>query len=149
VTSAGLSYSYQPEQRPGPATADLVRAGTEPAGPGPTTEGAIARYERYLHAVGAADVPTVCEIVGDALEKQNPGLGSCETIAGTGFTLLSAAQKQAFRGATVDPKKVTAQGGTVTIPAGAVRAAAPLTADDIGDTTMSYRDGQWYATELS
>jgi hypothetical protein len=147
VTSAGLSYSYQPEQRPGPATADLVRAGTEPAAP--ATEGAIARYERFLHAVGAADVPTVCEIVGDALEKENPGLGSCETIAGTGFTLLSAAQKQAFRGATVDPKKVIAQGGTVRIPASAVRAAAPLTADDIGDTTMSYRDGQWYATELS
>jgi hypothetical protein len=132
-----------PTATPGPT---IPAPTTVPAGP--TIDGAITRYEQLLHALGSGNVATICEIAGKAIEKQNPGLGSCDVIAPTVMQFLSAEQKQAYRSATVDPTKVTANGTTVRIPASAVRADVALTEDDIGDAIMSHMDGQWYATEL-
>ena len=45
-----------------PTTSAVPTTTTTEAPAGPTTEGAIARYEQFLHAVGAEDIVTVCEI---------------------------------------------------------------------------------------
>src|SRR6478609_5244260 len=40
-----------------------------------TTQGAIQRYEQYLHAVGHEDLDTVCDVAGPAAKKaQDEGL---------------------------------------------------------------------------
>ncbi|GAB1514653.1 hypothetical protein JCM33774_66950 [Actinophytocola sp. KF-1] len=119
---------------------------TAPAGP--TTEGAIARYERYLHAIGASDVPTMCEIAGPAAKKaEDQGFGPCEQTMPVALSMISPEQKAALAEATVDPAQVTEKGGTVLIPAAAVRAAVAFTPGDLGDAELSYLDGQWFVTD--
>lgn len=119
---------------------------TAPAGP--TKEGAIARYEQYLHAVGAADVATICDIAGPAAKQaEDQGFGPCEQTIPITLGMISAAQKQALTTATVDPAQVTGDATTVSIPAAAIRAAVQFTDSDIGDATMGFLDGQWFVTD--
>lgn len=119
---------------------------TVPAGP--TKEGAIARYEQYLHAVGAADVATICDIAGPAAKQaEDQGFGPCEQTIPVTLGMISAAQKQALTTATVDPAQVTGDATTVSIPAAAIRAAVQFTDGDIGDATMGFLDGQWFVTD--
>jgi hypothetical protein len=121
---------------------------TDAAPVGPTVEGAIARYEAYLHAVGAEDVATVCEIAGPAAKQaEEEGFGPCEQTMPMMFGMISPAQKQALRAATVDPAKVTGSGTTASIPASAIRAAVAFTSSDIGDATLEYTGGQWFVTD--
>jgi hypothetical protein len=63
------------------------------------------------------------------------------------FSMISPEQKTALRSATVDPAQVSAQGTTVEIPAAAVRAAVPFTSSDLGDSTLSFLNGQWFVTD--
>jgi hypothetical protein len=119
---------------------------SDPAGP--TTEGAIARYEAFLHAVGASDVPTMCEIAGPAAKQaEDEGFGPCEQTMPVMLSMMSPEQKAALKVATVDPGAVTAQGTTVQIPATAIRAAVPFTSGDLGDAELSYLEGQWFVTD--
>jgi endonuclease/exonuclease/phosphatase family metal-dependent hydrolase len=119
---------------------------TAPAGP--TTEGAIARYEKFLHAVGASDIATMCEIAGPAAKQaEDQGFGPCEQTMPVTLSMISAEQKAALAKATVDPAKVTAQGATVQIPATAVTAAVPFTSGDLGDAVLSYQGGEWFITD--
>src|SRR6478752_5832676 len=56
--SAAPSTSGRTEKPPATHTGDR---------PAPrTTQGAIQRYEQYLHAVGNADLDTVCDVAGPA-----------------------------------------------------------------------------------
>lgn len=127
-------------------TAPTTTTTTAPAGP--TKEGAIARYEQYLHAVGAEDVATVCEIAGPAAKQaEDQGFGPCEQTIPITFGMISPAQKQALTTATVDPAQVTGDATTLSIPAAAIRATVQFTAGDIGDATVSYVDGQWFVTD--
>ncbi|MFI7676536.1 endonuclease/exonuclease/phosphatase family protein [Actinophytocola sp. NPDC049390] len=115
---------------------------------GPTTEGAIARYEQFLHAIGAEDVPTMCEIAGPAAKQaEDQGFGPCEQTMPVTLSMMSAAQKAALKTAAVDPAEVTAQGTTVQIPATAVRAAVPFTSSDLGDAVLSFQGGQWFVVD--
>jgi predicted RNA-binding protein YlqC (UPF0109 family) len=64
------------------------------------------------------------------------------------FTMISPTQKKALRTATVDPGKVTGKSGTVEIPAQAIRAGAvKFTSRDLGDTTLTLMNGQWFVTD--
>ncbi|MEV0373767.1 hypothetical protein AB0I10_28845 [Streptomyces sp. NPDC050636] len=62
-------------------SARAEKPSAEPTGgqPAPRTkEGAIQRYEQYLHALGREDIDMVCEVAGPAAKKsQGRGLGPC------------------------------------------------------------------------
>lgn len=120
----------------------------EPTTAEPTTGNAIQRYELFLHAIGAEDVATVCEVAGPAAKKaEDDGFGPCEQTIPVMFAMMSPEQKQALRTATVDPAQVTVRGAAVAIPASAIRAAVPFTASDLGDAVLEHLDGQWYVTD--
>ena len=131
---------------PAPTTTTTTTTSTAPAGP--TAEGAIARYEEFLHATGTGDVATMCEIAGPAAKKaEDEGFGPCERTMPVMLSMISAEQKAALAAATIDPAKVTEKGATVLIPATAIRAAVTFTSGDIGDAELSYLDGQWFVTD--
>ncbi|MFG2595957.1 hypothetical protein [Streptomyces sp. NPDC048462] len=74
-----------------------------------TKEGAIQRYEQYLHAVGREGINTVCEVAGPAAKQaEDQGFGPCTSTFVVTFQMISPAQKKALRTATVDPKRVDA-----------------------------------------
>jgi hypothetical protein len=131
-----------------PTTSAAPTTTTTEAPAGPTTEGAIARYEQLPHAVGAEDIATVCEIAGPAAKQaEDQGFGPCEQTMQSIFSMISPEQKTALRSATVDPAQVSAQGTTVEIPAAAIRAAVSFTSSGLGDSTLSFLNGQWFVTD--
>jgi endonuclease/exonuclease/phosphatase family metal-dependent hydrolase len=133
---------------PPPSSAPPTTTTTTTAPAGPTTEGAIARYEKFLHAVGASDIATMCEIAGPAAKQaEDQGFGPCEQTMPVTLSMISAEQKAALTEATVDPAKITAQGATVEIPATAIKAAVPFTSGDLGDAVLSYQGGEWFITD--
>ncbi|HWD04699.1 MAG TPA: hypothetical protein VG674_19835 [Amycolatopsis sp.] len=119
------------------------------SGSSSSVDGAVSRYEDFLHAVGREDVTTVCEIAGPAAKKaEDEGFGTCEQTIPITFQMISAAQKQALRGATVDQARVTEDSATrVEIPASAVKATVTFTDSDLGDATLEYRSGKWYVVD--
>lgn len=118
---------------------------TKPPG-GATSAAAIARFEDYLHAVGAEDIDTVCEIAGPAAKQaEDEGFGPCEQTFQVTFALISPQQKQVLKTATVDPALVEVSSPReVQVPAGAVRPAGTFTDHDLGDTTLAYQNGNWF-----
>ncbi|WTW92621.1 hypothetical protein OG216_04180 [Streptomycetaceae bacterium NBC_01309] len=116
-----------------------------PAAAPKSKEGAIQRYEDYLHAVGREDIDVMCEIAGPAMKGYD---GPCRE----GFTIMlqmySAGQKAALRGATVDPAKVVVvNSAKVDVPASAVRSSVTFTESDLGDVTLEYTGGNWFITD--
>jgi endonuclease/exonuclease/phosphatase family metal-dependent hydrolase len=152
IAFEGIPSSDVPPPTPPPTTgtptSEPPATTTTTAPAGPTTEGAIARYEQFLHATGAGDVPTMCEIAGPAAKQaEDQGFGPCEQTMPVMLSMISPEQSAALAAATIDPAQVTANGTTVQIPATAIRAAVPFTSSDIGDAVMSYLDGQWFVTD--
>lgn len=150
IAFEGIPSSDVPPPTPPPSTTSETTsappATTTPADP--TTEGAIARYQQFLHATGAGDVATMCEIAGPAAKQaEDQGFGPCEQTMPVTLSMISPEQKAALLDATVDPAKVTGSGTTVQIPAAAIRAAVPFTSSDIGDAVLSYLDGAWFVTD--
>ena len=150
IAFEGIPSSDVPPPTPVPSTTTTTTsappATTAPASP--TTEGAITRYQQFLHAVGAEDVATMCEIAGPAAKQaEDQGFGPCEQTMPVMLSMISPEQSSALLDATVDPAKVTGGGTTVEIPATAIRAAVPFTSSDIGDAVMSYLDGNWFVTD--
>jgi hypothetical protein len=127
-----------------PSTAPSRREQSTPR----TTEGAIGRYEQYLHALGREDIDTVCEIAGPGAKKaQDEGLGPCTSTFAVVFQMISPVQKKALRTATVDPRRVIVQTpGTVEIPVEAVRASVTFSETELGSSTLEYLKDEWYIT---
>jgi hypothetical protein len=124
----------------------------EPTGDQPaprTKEGAIQRYEQYLHALGREDIDTVCDVAGPAAKKaQDQGLGPCTSTYAVVFQMISPAQKKALRTATVDPQRIEVRTpDKFEIPVEAVRASATFTESDLGDCTLEYLKNDWYITD--
>lgn len=119
---------------------------TEQPPGGDTVAAAIARYEAYLHALGAEDIDTVCEIAGPAAKQaEDEGFGPCTSTFGVVFTMISADEKAVLRTATADPAMVEVRSPQeVHIPVAAVRPAGVFTESDLGSYTLSYQDGNWY-----
>jgi len=129
----------------GPSTTD---GGTGGGSVPNTTDAAIARFEDYLHATGAGDIDTMCEIAGPAAAiAEQEGFGDCPTTFGIMLGMISAEQKAALRTATVDDGQVAALGGRVDIPAAAVVADVAFTESDLGDSTLAYQDGNWFIVD--
>jgi hypothetical protein len=144
----GVPSSDVPPPTSAPTTSAPPATTTTTASSDPTTEGAIARYQQFLHATGAGDVATMCEIAGPAAKQaEDQGFGPCEQTMPVTLSMMSQEQRTALLDATVDPAKVTGGGTTVQIPATAIRAAVPFTSSDIGDAVMSYLDGEWFVTD--
>ncbi|UGQ12174.1 hypothetical protein LO772_00755 [Yinghuangia sp. ASG 101] len=147
--SASASSATTPAQTtpaPDSSAPPSTAGGTAPK----TTQGAIARYEEFLHATGREDLDTMCEISSFAAKKaEEEGFGACRSA----YTyvlqeLISPEQKAALRTATVDPGKITVQGpARVDIPAAAVKASVTFAEDELGTSTLEYIDGNWYVTD--
>ncbi|WP_406502029.1 hypothetical protein OHA04_38630 [Streptomyces sp. NBC_01590] len=114
-----------------------------------TKEGAIQRYEQFLHAVGREDLDTVCEVAGPAAKKaQDEGLGPCTSTFVVTFQMISPAQKKALQTATVDPQRVAVRTpAKVEVPTEAVRASASFSEDELGSGTLEYLKDNWYITD--
>ncbi|MFD9050175.1 hypothetical protein ACFVZ9_25810, partial [Streptomyces zaomyceticus] len=142
---------------PGPAPTRPASAGTGtpsvvPTGDGPaprTKEGAIKRYEQYLHALGHEDIDTVCEVAGPAAKQaEDQGFGPCTSTYVAVFRMISPAQKKALRTATVDPGRVVVRTpGKIEMPVEAVRSSATFSESDLGSYTLEYLKTDWYITD--
>ena len=122
---------------------------SRPPGSSPSVDAAIARYEKFLHALGASDPTTICEIAGPAMKKaEAEGIGPCPKAWHVVFQMISPAQKAALRTATVDRARVVPRTPTkIDIPATAVKASITFASGDLGDSTLEYQHGQWYITD--
>ncbi|MFE2186372.1 hypothetical protein [Streptomyces sp. NPDC059455] len=128
--------------------------GGQPGEPGGQTaprtkEGAIRRYEQYLHAVGREDIDTVCEIAGPAAKQaEDQGFGPCTSTFVITFQMISPTQKKALQTATVDPERVVVRTpDKVDMPAESVRSSATFSESDLGTSTLEYIKGKWYITD--
>jgi hypothetical protein len=138
---------------PPPATtappATTSSAPTKPSGSSAAIDAGIARYVKFLHALGNSDATTICEIAGPAMKKaEAEGIGPCPKAWHVVFQMISPAQKAALRTATVDRARVVSRTATkIDIPAAAIKASVTFTSGDIGDSTLEYQHGQWYITD--
>ncbi|WP_329112284.1 hypothetical protein [Streptomyces sp. NBC_01353] len=114
-----------------------------------TKEGAIQRYEQYLHALGREDIDTVCEVAGPAAKKaQDQGFGPCTSTYAAVFQMISPAQKKALQTATVDPQRIAVRTpDKIEMPVEAVRASATFSESDLGSYTLEYLKNDWYITD--
>jgi subtilisin family serine protease len=119
-----------------------------PTGSPATTDAALARYVKFLHALGNSDTATICDIAGPAMKKaEAEGIGPCPTAFRVVFQMISPAQREALKTATVDRAGITVRSPhEIFIPATAIKASVTFTAEDLGDSTMDYEHGQWYVS---
>ncbi|MDV9194682.1 hypothetical protein [Streptomyces sp. Wh19] len=113
-----------------------------------TTQGAIQRYEQYLHAVGHEDLDTVCDVAGPAAKKaQDEGLGPCTSTYPVVFQMISPVQKKALQTATVDPQRiVVSTPDKIEMPTEAVGASVTFSETELGSCTLEYLKNNWYIT---
>ncbi|MGH8791115.1 MAG: hypothetical protein ACRDXX_00510 [Stackebrandtia sp.] len=119
-------------------------------GPVPeTTEAAVARFEDYLHALGEADVDTLCEIAAPAAKiAEDEGFGPCQETYGIVIDMISPEQAAALQTATVDEELVeTKSDGGVHVPVEAVEAEAQFSEEDLGSYTLAYQDENWFIVD--
>ncbi|WP_381789571.1 hypothetical protein [Streptomyces niveus] len=114
-----------------------------------TKEGAIQRYEEFLHAVGREDIDTVCEVAGPAAKQaEDQGFGPCESTFLITFQMIPPENKKALQTATVDPQGVAGPApDKFEIPAEAVRASVTFSESEIGSSTMEYMKDEWYIVD--
>ncbi|WJV51008.1 hypothetical protein [Streptomyces flavofungini] len=134
------------------ASAPAKKPSATPPGDRPapkTKQGAIRRYEQYLHALGREDIDTVCEVAGPAAKKaEEEGVGPCTSTYVTVFKMISPAQKKALRTATVDPQRVLVRTpAKIEMPVAAVRSTATFSESDLGSYTLEYLKKDWYITD--
>ncbi|MDT9688889.1 hypothetical protein Q5762_11105 [Streptomyces sp. P9(2023)] len=133
-------------------SARTEKPSAEPTGDQPaprTKEGAIQRYVQYLHALGREDIDTVCEVAGPAAKKaQDQGFGPCASTYAAVFQMISPAQKEALKTATVDPQRIAVRTpDKIEMPVEAVRASATFSESDLGSYTLEYLKNDWYITD--
>ncbi|GGO45354.1 hypothetical protein GCM10012286_33680 [Streptomyces lasiicapitis] len=134
------------------ASARTKKPSAKPTGDQPaprTKQGAIQRYEQYLHALGREDIDTVCEVAAPAAKKaQDEGVGPCTSTYATVFKMISPTQKNALKTATVDPQRVAVRTpDKIEMPVAAVRSSATFTESDLGNYTLEYLKNNWYITD--
>lgn len=148
--SSASTRAEEPSATPS-KSARTDKPSAEPAGETPaprTKEGAIERYELYLHALGRQDIDAVCEVAGPAAKKaQGQGLGPCTTTYAAVFQMISPAQKKALKTATVDPQRIAVRTpDKIEMPVEAVKASATFSESDLGSYTLEYLKNDWYIT---
>ncbi|WP_328946072.1 hypothetical protein OG259_36135 [Streptomyces sp. NBC_00250] len=157
TSTSASARAEEPPTTPAAPTTPSASARTEKPSatstgeqPSPKTEeGAIRRYEQYLHALGHEDIHTVCEVAGPAAKQaEDQGLGPCTSTYTAVFQMISPAQKKALQTATVDPRRIVVRGpGKIEMPAAAVRSAATFSDSDLGSYTLEYLKSDWYITD--
>ncbi|MFD0417932.1 hypothetical protein [Streptomyces sp. NPDC127108] len=147
-TSTGVKEpSATPSESPRPDKPSATPSGDQPAPR--TKDGAIRRYEQYLHALGREDIDTVCEVAGPAAKKaEDEGVGPCTSTYVTVFKMISPAQKKALKTATVDPQRVVVRTpAKIEMPVAAVKSSATFSESDLGSYTLEYLKKDWYITD--
>ncbi|MGW0937149.1 hypothetical protein [Streptomyces sp. NPDC002666] len=145
--SSGPPRSEEPSVSPRTESPSAEPPGDQPAPR--TKEGAIQRYEQYLHAVGREDIATVCEVAGPAAQQaEDQGFGPCTSTFVVTFQMISPAQKKALRTATVDPRRVDVLTfAKVEVPTEAIRASVTFSESELGSSTLEYLKDNWYITD--
>lgn len=141
--------STSPSKASSPSASVPASSAPPPPAPG-SKEGAIERYEYFLHAVGREDLDAVCEVAAPAAKKaENDGFGPCRSTFPITFRLIPDSQQTAMRTATVDPKLVAMPSPTkVVIPITAVKSTPALSQEGLGDSAvMEYVNNKWYVTD--
>lgn len=151
ASASGSTRAEEPQATP-TAIARTGKPSAVPTGELPsarTKEGAIRRYEQYLHALGHEDIDTVCDVAGPAAEQaENQGFGPCTSTYTAVFQMISPAQKKALQTATVDPQRVAVRTpGKIEMPVEAVRSSATFSESDLGNYTLEYLRDDWYITD--
>jgi hypothetical protein len=143
TTQPSTSQESSTTETSAPATTTTTTATTATTS---QSEGAIARFEQYLHALGEGDIGTICEIAGPAAQTaEDQGFGPCETTFGVVMGMISPEQAAALRTATVDADLVDeTTPGQVHIPVDAVVSSASFTEEDLGSYTLAYQNDNWY-----
>lgn len=143
----------EPSETPPPATSDTpaptAEAPPNGAGSPETTEAAITRFETFLHALGTADVATMCAIAGPAAaQAEADGFGPCESTMPIMASMVSPEQSAALQTATIDPELVDdSTPSQVIVPVEAIVADATFSEQDLGDTVLAYQDGDWFIVD--
>ncbi|MEU9126300.1 hypothetical protein AB0C96_41975 [Streptomyces sp. NPDC048506] len=135
---------------PVPARTEKPSAGPTGDQPAPRTkEGAIQRYEQYLHALGREDIDTVCEVARPAARKaQDQGLGPCTSTYAAVFQMISPAHKKALKHRNGRPTAHRrAHARQIEMPIEAVRASATFSESDLGSYTREYLKNDGYITD--
>lgn len=135
-----------------PAEKPSITPSTTPTGAQPaprTKQGAIERYEEFLHAVGREDIDTVCEVAGPAAKQaEDQGFGPCTATFRITFQMISPTQKKALQTATVDPGRVVELAPEkFEMPTASVKSSATFAEDELGSSTMEYLKNNWYVTD--
>jgi len=113
--------------------------------PSADVDGAIARYEEFLHALGEEDLETVCEIAGPVAELAEEDGFTCESGYTMVFGMITDEEQAALREATVDADLVEeSDDGEVHIPVEAVVADVTFTEENLGSYTLRFQDGDWF-----
>ena len=149
-TDAPVEEPTEEPTEPPPAPSETPAPPPDSAGGSPeTTAAAIARFETFLHALGATDVATMCAIAGPAAaQAEADGFGPCESTMPMMAGMLSEEQSAALATATIDPELVDDSApGQVIIPAEAIVADVTFTADQLGDSVLAYQDGDWFVVD--
>lgn len=138
-----------PSAAPSP-TAAPSSTKTEAEGPDSSVAGGIARYTKYLHAIGAEDLAVVCDVAGPGAKKaEKDGFGPCKTTMTMMFGMISPKQKEALRAATIDAAAVKKVSATqIEIPAKAIKASVKFGASDLGDATLRFAGGDWFIYDV-
>ncbi|MFD8497546.1 hypothetical protein [Amycolatopsis sp. NPDC059657] len=133
-----------------PSSSSAAPTSTEAEGPDPSKAGGIARYTKFLRAVGAQDLDVVCEIAAPAAKKaEKDGFGPCKQTMTMMFGMISAKQKEALRGATIDPAAVKTISATqIQVPSNAIKASVKFTDSDFGNQTLKFQGGDWYIYDM-
>jgi subtilisin family serine protease len=124
----------------GRGTSEPGRGGTAPR----TVEAAVARFEEFVHALGAGDVATACAIGRPAVEAGGGGL-SCEEAVPLLREMAPEDELAALTEVTVDPAQVTQAGpNRVEIPPAYPYSTEPETDPPI---VMEHDGTNWFVVE--
>ncbi|WP_370943742.1 hypothetical protein AB5J62_32105 [Amycolatopsis sp. cg5] len=148
--SPSSSSPVSPTAPPSSSESPTPTPATKDNGPDSSKEGGIARYTKYLHAVGAQDLDVVCEIAGPAAKKaEKDGFGPCKSTMTMMFGMISAKQKEALRTATIDTAAVKTVSATqIQIPAKAVKASVKFAENELGTQTLKFEGGDWFIYDM-
>jgi hypothetical protein len=140
---------FTTEPCPAPQKDEPTEASPGPTPNAKTKDGAIQRYEQFLHALGKLDLDTICDVAGPAAKKaEDEGFGPCRTTFPITYQMIPPEKRTALLTATIDPAQVRENSaGGYTIPASAIKASATFGEDELGEVTMSYLGDNWYVTD--
>ncbi|SDX54613.1 hypothetical protein SAMN05421504_10365 [Amycolatopsis xylanica] len=140
------SSAPAPTTAPSSSSASPTPTSEKAEGSDSSVEGGIARYTKFLRALGNQDLDVLCDIGAPAAKKaEKDGFGPCKQTMTIMFGMISAKQKEALRSATIDAAAVKKVSATqIQIPAKAIKASVKFAENELGTQTLKFEGGDWF-----